>query len=274
MSSAFLTGDNSNVVPTDTCKNTIYCLGKKNSFQSIEQFGIIVARHFMTEYPDIVNKVSVNIKRDSWERVVCPDSNGRMRPHSHAFKRVGPSVPYTVVTGTASSPGRGFAFSVRSGVRGLTVLKTTQSGFTNFHKCQYTSLPEDSDRILATSIEAEWEYDASAVANPSTPFDKIYNDVETSLLNTIVGPADTGVYSKSVQETLYIMAEKVIQQQPSINKVSIYMPNIHNLVFPLEKYGIKNADHTGKPDIFYPIDEPHGIIKAEVQRTPRFKSRL
>ena len=57
MSSAFLTGDNSNVVPTDTCKNTIYCLGKKNSFQSIEQFGIIVARHFMTEYPDIVNKV-------------------------------------------------------------------------------------------------------------------------------------------------------------------------------------------------------------------------
>jgi hypothetical protein len=40
------------------------------------------------------------------------------------------------------------------------------------------------------------------------------------------------------------------------------MPNIHNLAFPLEKYGMKNADHTGNPTIFYPIDEPHGMIKV------------
>jgi hypothetical protein len=40
------------------------------------------------------------------------------------------------------------------------------------------------------------------------------------------------------------------------------MPNIHNLPFPLEKYGLKNADHTGNPNIFYPIDEPHGMIKV------------
>jgi rRNA processing protein Gar1 len=72
------------------------------------------------------------------------------------------------------------------------------------------------------------------------------------------------------------------------------MPNIHNIAFPLEKYGITNKDHTGNPDIFYPIDEPHGMIKvrddsillqprcysnniliqAEVRRAPRFKSRL
>jgi len=40
------------------------------------------------------------------------------------------------------------------------------------------------------------------------------------------------------------------------------MPNIHNLAFPLDKYGLKNADHTGNPTIFYPIDEPHGMIKV------------
>jgi len=40
------------------------------------------------------------------------------------------------------------------------------------------------------------------------------------------------------------------------------MPNIHNIPFPLENYGIKSADATGVPDIFYPIDEPHGMIKV------------
>jgi hypothetical protein len=45
------------------------------------------------------------------------------------------------------------------------------------------------------------------------------------------------------------------------------MPNIHNLAFPLEKYGLKNQDHTGNPTIFYPIDEPHGMIKVSALQT-------
>ena len=32
MTVAFTEGNNSNVVPTDTCKNTIYYLGKTNNF--------------------------------------------------------------------------------------------------------------------------------------------------------------------------------------------------------------------------------------------------
>ncbi len=40
------------------------------------------------------------------------------------------------------------------------------------------------------------------------------------------------------------------------------MPNIHNIPFPLETYGIANADHTGNPDIFYAISEPHGMIQV------------
>lgn len=42
------------------------------------------------------------------------------------------------------------------------------------------------------------------------------------------------------------------------------MPNIHNISFPIEKYGLTNKDHTGNPTIFYPIDEPHGMIKVSV----------
>lgn len=43
-------------------------------------------------------------------------------------------------------------------------------------------------------------------------------------------------------------------------------PNIHNIPFDLSKFRMENKDHTGKPDIFYPIDEPHGMISAIVER--------
>jgi hypothetical protein len=40
----------------------------------------------------------------------------------------------------------------------------------------------------------------------------------------------------------------------------------------LSKFRIENRDHSGKPDIFLPLDEPHGMIDAVVER-PR-NSRL
>lgn len=227
MDSAFLEGDNSNVVPTDTCKNTIYCLGKKNDFDSIEQFGLIVCRHFLTEYPDIVNKVSVEISEDVWERVVVPDSRGVMKKHAHAFKRSGPAVPFTKVSGT-KRPSTQFSFCVKSGVRDLMVMKTTQSGFVDFHKCKYTSLPSATDRILGTSIKAEWDYDNSTWQGQNFSFTDARAAVQDSLIHTIVGPADTGVYSKSVQETLFLMGEAALNEQPEISKVTSIIGSINS----------------------------------------------
>jgi urate oxidase len=218
MESAFLTGDNSNVVPTDTCKNTIYALGKKNDFDSIEQFGLIVCRHFLTEYPDIVNKVTIDISEDVWERIVAPDSRGVMKSHAHAFKRSGPATPFAKVSGT-KRPSTSFSFSVKSGIRDLMVMKTTQSGFVDFHKCKYTSLVPATDRILGTSILAEWDYDNSSWESRPFPFNEVRSSMQDTMVNTLVGPADTGVYSKSVQETLFQMGEACLQEQPEVTKV-------------------------------------------------------
>jgi urate oxidase len=172
MDGAFLTGDNSNVVPTDTCKNTVYCLGKLHDFCSIESFGVIICHHFLKEYPDQVQKVSVELLKDRWERVVVPDSNGVMRQHAHAFKRVGPSVPFTKVSATKARH-MPASISVTSGIRGYTVLKTAQSGFVDFHKCKWTSLPEDDDRILGTSFDVEWKYCPMKVRAKTLQYNKV-----------------------------------------------------------------------------------------------------
>lgn len=92
---AFKKADNRNIVATDTVKNTVYLLARRHSFASIEEFGIILAKHFLAQYPSIVHKVDVHLVKDLWSRVVNKDSHGRVAQHNHAFIKVGPQNTYT-----------------------------------------------------------------------------------------------------------------------------------------------------------------------------------
>lgn len=47
---------------------------------------------------------------------------------------------------------------VQSGLTGLTLLKTTKSGFSGYNKCDYTVLPETTDRLLSSIVDANWTY--------------------------------------------------------------------------------------------------------------------
>ncbi len=173
MDSAFIEGDNANVVPTDTCKNTVYCVASQNNFNSIEEFGVLLTRHFLTQYPNIVGKATATISRDVWRRLEVPDSQGNMAPHKHAFQRIGPLKPYTIVVGEKKRNSNAH-FSVTSGFKGLEVLKTTQSGFVGFPKDRYTSLPEVTDRLVGTSAEGEWTYNSADVNRGTINYSKVF----------------------------------------------------------------------------------------------------
>lgn len=181
MDSAFLEGDNSNVVPTDTCKNTVYCVAHKHTFNSPEEFGILLCKHFVAEYPSIVNKISVKVVKDRWERLQAPNSQGKVTAHKHTFLRLGPHKPYANVQ-AVKRPGSSIQISVQSGFRGLDIMKTTQTGFVNFHKCKYTSLPEATDRLLGTSIDAEWSYSPAMIARGNINFNKVLDLSEAAVL--------------------------------------------------------------------------------------------
>src|SRR6476619_5751262 len=53
-------GDNSKLLPTDTQKNTVYALAKEHFTSGIEDFGIILSRHFKKNNPQ-VSKVRIEI---------------------------------------------------------------------------------------------------------------------------------------------------------------------------------------------------------------------
>ena len=48
------TGDNSDIIATDTQKNTVYILAKQHGITSPEEFGLLLATHFVSKYPWVV----------------------------------------------------------------------------------------------------------------------------------------------------------------------------------------------------------------------------
>src|SRR5437588_10604785 len=66
--SSYSAGDNSKVLPTDTMKNTVYALAKREGVSSIESFGQTLATHFLTNNPQ-VSRVRIKIGEDLWSRI-------------------------------------------------------------------------------------------------------------------------------------------------------------------------------------------------------------
>src|ERR1700704_999839 len=141
-----VSGDNTNVVPTDTQKNTVFAFAKEASIREIEEFGLRLARHFVDDFAT-VRRARVSIEEYPWTRV---DADGR--PHPHAFIRSAAQKRTTVVTATKDGAW------VVSGLGDLVLLKSTGSEFWGYPKDRYTTLEETRDRVLATAVTANWRY--------------------------------------------------------------------------------------------------------------------
>merc|ERR1712236_163692 len=101
-------GDNSDIIATDTQKNTVYILAKQFGISSLEEFGLILANHFLSKYPWVLSA-------HPWQRIT--DTSGR--PHNHAFV----STPVSVRVASVSFT-RGHLPLVSAGIRNLRILKT------------------------------------------------------------------------------------------------------------------------------------------------------
>lgn len=236
--SAYTAGDNSLVIATDTCRNTIYVLAQDDPLDSVESFGETIANHFLRQYAH-VTRVTVALRQKLWHRLLdCP----------HGFLGTDGETPTAIVTATRDID---FAMVVRGGVTDLLLAKTTESGFASFHQDEYRTLPDTDDRILATSMSATWTYEAGV-----TSYQSCRDQIRAALLATFINH-----YSRSVQETLYKMAEAGLAATESISAISLTMPNKHHIAFNLAPFNRKNDN-----EIFVVTDEPFGFISATVQR--------
>ena len=65
MDRVHIEGDNSTVLPTDTQKNTAYAFAREHGVGQIEDFALLLARHFV-ETQDAVHRATVTIDEHPW----------------------------------------------------------------------------------------------------------------------------------------------------------------------------------------------------------------
>ncbi len=236
---AHVAGDNSQLLATDTMRNTVYALAKDHLTGSIEDFGLALVDHFLEAGPT-VERVRTEITQFVWNRI---EVDGQ--PHEHSFVR-GRGERHAKVLGDESGARR-----VEAGIGDVYVLKTTNSGWEGFLREQFTTLPDTDDRILATIVTAKWEYSTT-----EADFDRLWNGVMQETLKTF-----TDHYSPSVQNTLYRMGTAVLEAFPEIERIWYSFPNVHHIPYDLARFGIENNG-----EIFHATQDPYGQIEGWVER--------
>ncbi|GAA1903057.1 factor-independent urate hydroxylase [Streptantibioticus ferralitis] len=252
MDDVHYSGSNANVLPTDTTKNTVFAFAKEYGIDSAEQFGIHLARHFVTSQEPI-ERARIRIEEYSWDRIQSADANSRFIGSDevkHSFVRNNQEIR------TAQITFDGERWEVLSGLKNLTVLNSTHSEFWGYVKDKYTTLKEAYDRILATDVATVWRYNWTSDEERMPNWNKSYAQARQHILQAF---AET--YSLSLQQTLYQMGSRVINSRSEIDEIRFSLPNNHHFLVDLEPFGLKNDN-----EVYYAADRPYGLIEATVLR--------
>jgi urate oxidase len=233
-------GDNSQILPTDTMKNTVYVLAKQYPAEPIEDFSMHLIEHFLTYNPQVA-KVTVTAAERFWQHVPVGSSS-----HRFAFTSSGIEKRISEIEGRRSG------LTIRAGIEDLIVLKTAQSAFEKFKRDPYTTLVDTRDRVLSTNLGAYWLYEGEEV-----PFSPTWHGIRQSLVETFANHD-----SRSLQNTLYAMGETVLQNFEAVREIRLSLPNQHYNLVDLQPFGLENEN-----EVFAPVEEPYGLIEATVKKS-------
>lgn len=249
MEEVHYSGSNAHVLPTDTTKNTVYAFAKRHGIDSAEQFGMHLARHFVTSQEPI-GRARIRIEEYAWERVETSGGG----PAGHSFARRGQETRLAQITYDGSR------WEVLSGLKDLTVMNSTDSEFWGYVKDRYTTLEEAYDRILATEVTGVWRHHWTDDGQPAPDWEASYAGARQHLLDAF---AET--YSLSLQQTLYQMGSRVLAGRPELDEIRFSLPNKHHFLVDLEPFGLKNDPAEGDA-VYVAADRPYGLIEATVLR--------
>jgi urate oxidase len=239
MTESHLTGDNANVVTTDTQKNTVFAFARESPVGQVEDFALRLGRHFVGSF-DHITGARVMIDQYGWDRIAVDAA-----PHPHSFHRSSDEKRTTAVTVAGDEAW------VVSGLKDLVVLKSTGSEFHGFPRDRYTTLPETTDRVLATAVTARWRFATLDVDWATT-----FTSVRAALLSSFAT-----THSLALQQTLYAMGEAVLAGHDEIAEVRLSLPNKHHFEVDLSAFDLDNDN-----EVFFAADRPYGLIEGSVLR--------
>ncbi|TAJ48914.1 MAG: urate oxidase [Herbiconiux sp.] len=245
---AHLVGDQSAVLPTDTQKQTAYSYAKEKGLVSIEPYGFELARHFVSDVEPVTG-ARIEIEEYAWERVLVDGTE-----HDHTFVRRGQEVRTAAIT--VEGKGASQQEWVVGGFKDLVLLKTTGSEFHDFLEDPYTILQPTSDRIMATSLVAQWRFITPAAGWEGFDWEGTYAGIKQTMVSVFAT-----LHSLALQQTLYEMGTAVLEAFPFLAEIRMSAPNKHHFLYDLSPFGVENDN-----EVFNADDRPYGLIQASVLR--------
>ncbi|RZK93205.1 MAG: urate oxidase [Methylobacterium sp.] len=236
---AWTAGDNRACVATDSVKNIVNVTAARNLSLDKEAFVEAVAAVFLDTYPQ-VEEVTIEALETRWLRHAVGGE-----PHGHTFTLDGNGTGFVRLVASRGSR------VLQSGLRDFTFMKTTQSGWSDFVDDGFRTLPDSTDRIAATAMDATWTWTRA-------PAD--FAAANAEILARLLAVFGT-TYSLGVQDSMYRMGEAVLAAIPEIAEIGFAMPNKHYIPINLAPFGLENPG-----TVFLPTDEPHGQIVATIGR--------
>jgi urate oxidase len=237
LADSHLTGDNAKVLPTDSQKNKVYALARELGAVEPEAFAIELAS-FFTSSQEAIGRARISVDEYPWIRIGAT---------GYSFARSGELVRTTTVIHDEAS-----GTTVVSGIRDLIVMNTTASEFWGYPKDPYTTLPETSDRILATAVNAAWRFRPEAIAGAD------WAAAFTVARQTVLD-AFAATYTYSLQQMLYAIGAAVLTAVPAVCEVRLALPNKHHFVADLSPFGLDNDR-----EVYFAADRPYGLIEGTV----------
>lgn len=271
---SYTTANNAPIVATDSIKNTIYIIARQHPVNPPELYASILGRHFLHTYPHI-NAATVSVTVHRWARMQIGDEGAEATPHPHSFFRDGEDTRRVEAVVRRSDDDKKVIVNLTSGIKGLTVLKSTGSAFHGFLRDEYTTLPETHDRILSTEVDCTWSWDPISLSAHdimstftkneflsagSKRYDEAWEAARRITMRTFARDE-----SASVQNTMYKMGEEILGAVEGVKSVKYCLPNKHYFEVDLSWHkGLKNTGE--EAEVYAPQSGPNGLIFCEVTR--------
>ncbi len=198
----YTTGDNTGLVATDSMKNFIQRETMNYAGAGLEEYSQFLAQKFMDTYPQ-AEGIQLSVVEIPYEGL----------PNSHtAFAPSGPDRATACI-----EINRNGIVEVSSGAQGFKLLRLGGSAFHGFVRDEYTTLPEIKNRPLHMWLDLEWWYTETRAA--------FNNGIVVADIRQIVHQVFSSFESGSIQEVIYLIGTKVLEDIPVVREVHLEANN-------------------------------------------------
>ena len=193
-------GDNTGLVATDSMKNFIQRETMNYAGDDLVEYCHFLARTFVEKYRQ-VEGVQVSAVEVPYAGI-----GGNV-----AFAPAGPHRATARVELT-----RDTIIEASSGIRGFRLLRLGGSAFTGFVRDEYTTLPDIHNRPLHMWLDVEWRYTDPRAAIGTR---------DVSQVRQVVHEVFTSFESGSIQQVIYQMGTRILEDLPAIGDVHLEANN-------------------------------------------------